>query len=122
MEQILFNDTQTEILLALARFKFLTTSQIQKVVPREIAWLRKQIALITHRENALMGKLTFGFHPKYGKLENVFYLTPRGKETLCQTLNFAPEAVKMPIGDSSLFYKDYTHRRNTIDIHLHLYL
>lgn len=118
----LFNETQTEILLALSRFKFLTTSQIQKVVPREIAWLRKQIVLIANRESALIEKLNFGFHPKYGKLENVFYLTPIGKELLCQTLNIEREAVKMPIGNSTLFFKDYTHRRNTIDIHVHLYL
>lgn len=118
----IFNDTQTEILLALARFKFLTTSQLQKIVPREIAWLRKQIVLIANREKALIEKLSFGFHPKHGKLENVFYLTPIGKETLCEILNVEREAVKMPIGNSTLFFKDYNHRRNTIDIHVHLYL
>jgi hypothetical protein len=118
----LFNDTQTEILLALARFKFLTTSQLQKVVPREIAWLRKQIVLIANRDKALIEKLSFGFHPKLGKLENVFYLTPIGRETLCEVLNVEREAVKMPIGNSTLFFKDYNHRRNTIDIHVHLYL
>ncbi len=118
----LFSDTQTEILLALARFKFLTTSQLQKVVPREIAWLRKQIVLIANRDKALIEKLSFGFHPKLGKLENVFYLTPIGRETLCEILNVEREAVKMPIGNSTLFFKDYNHRRNTIDIHVHLYL
>jgi hypothetical protein len=121
-QTILFNDTQTEILLALAQFKFLTTSQLQKLVPREIAWLRKQIVLISKREKPLIEKLSFGFHPKFGKLENVFCLTPNGRETLCQTLSIEREAVKMPVGNSSLFFKDYTHRRNTIDIHVHLQL
>ena len=117
----LINETQTEILLALARFKFLTTSQLHKIIRKELAWLRKQILYLTERERSLVEKITFGFHPRVGKLENVFFLTKLGKHTLIEVLQMEEDTVRMPVGNSSLFYKDYTHRKNTIDFHIQLY-
>lgn len=117
----LYNDTQSEILLALARFKFLTTSQINVLVPKENAWLRKQILDLYTRSKPMLDRVSFGFHPKKGKLENVYYMTRYGQKLLCEVFNMNEEEIKMPVGTGSLFYKDYFHRKNTIDCQIGLH-
>jgi len=117
----LYNDTQSEILLALARFKFLTTSQINVLVPKENAWLRKQIMDLYTRSKPMLDRVSFGFHPKKGKLENVYYLTRYGQKLLCEVFDMNEEEIKMPVGTGSLFYKDYFHRKNTIDCQIGLF-
>lgn len=117
----LYNDTQSEILLALARFKFLTTSQINVLVPKENAWLRKQILDLYTRSKPMLDRVSFGFHPKKGKLENVYYLTRYGQKLLCEVFDMNEEEIKMPVGTGSLFYKDYFHRKNTIDCQIGLH-
>lgn len=117
----LYNETQSEILLALARFKFLTTSQINTLVQKENAWLRKQILQLYKRSKPSIERISFGFHPKKGKLENVYYLTKYGQKVLCEAFDMAEDEIKMPLGTSSLFYKDYNHRKNTIDCQIALF-
>ena len=115
------NETQVNVLLALARFRFLSTSQLHRLVKKEIAWLRKQVSALVNREKPFVERITFGFHPKEGKLENVYFLTKYGKAALLDLLKIDESQVKMPVGNSSLFYKDYKHRKNTIDFHIALY-
>lgn len=111
----LYNDTQSEILLALARYKFLTTSQINVLVPKENAWLRKQILDLYNRSKPMIDRVSFGFHPRKGKLENVYFLTKYGQKLLSEVFDLNEDEIKMPVGTGSLFYKDYFHRKNTID-------
>ncbi|MFN7119906.1 MAG: hypothetical protein ACK4TA_24135, partial [Saprospiraceae bacterium] len=116
-----FNETQENILLALAKFKFLSTSQLHRLLKKEIAWLRKQILSLTKRERPLVEGISFGFHPKEGKLEHIYFLTKYGKDALLEMVQLEESQIRMPIGNSSMFYKDYKHRKNTIDFHIALY-
>jgi hypothetical protein len=113
---------QSNILLALARYKFLTASQLHVLqVGKDIGWIRVQAKELTEGSNALIERITFNILPRQGRLEGVFYLSKKGKDTLMQDMNIHETEIKIPIGNSSLFYKDYTHRKNTIDFQISLY-
>jgi hypothetical protein len=113
---------QSNILLALARYKFLTASQFQRLcVGQDIGWIRLQAKELTEGSNALLERITFNIIARKGRLENVFYLSRKGKELLIEGMNLHEKDIKMPIGNSSLFYKDYTHRHNTINFQIAFY-
>lgn len=114
---------QSNILIELARYKFLTVSQFHRLgVSQDISWIRTQAKELSEAGNPLIERLTFNVTPRKGRIENVFYLTKRGKDALIEGLNMDENAVKMPVGNSTLFYKDYTHRKNTIDFQIAVYL
>jgi hypothetical protein len=113
---------QSNILIELARYKFLTASQLHKLnVGKDIGWIRTQAKELEHRSKPFIERITFGIVPREGKLEHVFFLTKQGKDILIEGMNMHPEEIKLPIGNASLFYKDYKHRRNTIDFQIALY-
>lgn len=62
----------------------------------------------------MIGQIQFGFHPKLGRLEDMFYLRSKGKKLLVQHLKRRTEEIVLPKG-TSLFYKDYFHRKFTVD-------
>lgn len=68
-------EIQTNILLALGRYKFLTTSQIETLKITDVTYARKILKDLEDRTRPFVGRITFGTHPKLGKLENFFYLT-----------------------------------------------
>ena len=119
---IKFTEIQTNILSELAKFKFLTTSQLHRLgVGKDIPYIRRLAGEMSEGDKtALLGKMVFGVHPKLGRIENVYYLTKRGAEFCTDDLRLEPEAVKHPIGKSTLFEKDYFHRKSTIDFQIHL--
>ena len=113
---------QSNILVELARYKFLTVSQMHRLgLGKDISWIRTQAKQLTDSNAPLIERLIFSVTPRKGRVENVFFLTKRGKEALIDGLKMDENAVKMPIGNSTLFYKDYTHRKNTIDFQIAAY-
>lgn len=113
---------QSNILIALARYKFLTASQFQHLgVGQDIGWIRLQAKELTEGSNAFLERITFNIVARKGRLESIFYLSKKGKELLIEGMNMHEHEIKMPIGNGSLFYKDYTHRKNTIDFQISLY-
>lgn len=113
---------QSKILLALAKFKFLSNSQLHRLgIAKELTWIREKTREMAEGKKSLIGKISFGVHPKVGRLENMFYLTTYGQKVLIEDLGEATEYIKIPSG-TTLFYKDYTHRKNTINFHITLSL
>lgn len=117
----IITEQQGRILQAIARYKFLSPLQLARLGIGEITGIRERINRITTGQNPLLGCIKFGVHPTQGRLPYVYYLTPHGQTVLMENYEIEQEQIKMPIGDSSLFYKDYTHRRNTIDYQIALY-
>ena len=70
----------------------------------------------------MIWKLTFGVHPKLWRLQNYYYLKQKWKAFLLEHLQYREDRIKMPIGTSSMFFRDYYHRTNAIDFQIELYL
>jgi hypothetical protein len=115
-------EQQSRVLHELSRYKFLTASQFHRLGVGEITGLREKIKALIEIRKPLLGRINFGVHPKKGRLEYVYYLTPYGQNILIEDFGLEKEKIKMPVGNSTLFYKDYTHRKNTIDYQISLYL
>jgi hypothetical protein len=112
---------QSNILLALAEYKFLTASQLHRLgVGKDIAWIRSQAKEMTEGSNPFIERITFPILPRQGRVESVFYLTVKGKESLIEGLQVDEKNIKLPIGKSTLFQNDYAHRKHTIDFQIQL--
>lgn len=109
---------QEKVLLSLARFKFLTTGQLLILeIMSDRANLNKQLAQLRNRTRPLIGSITFGVHPKVGKLESVHYLTSHAVILLKEGLG-EDYPIRFPKGNNGLFQQDYFHRVNTINVHI----
>ena len=117
----MLKEKSIKILESLAIFKFLNTSQLIKL------WVAKHKPNLvsTYKElqlHNMIGKLTFGVHPKLWRLQNYYYLKPKWKNFLIEHLYYSETRIKMPIWTSSMFFRDYYHRTNAIDFQIELYL
>ena len=109
------------ILEALAKCKFLTTGQMMNLgIKSDRANLNRELKAMRAWPKPPVANKNFGSNPSDGKLESVHYLTEYGERLLIEGLELEAREIKRPVGRSSLFYRDYTHRRNTIDIHVAL--
>lgn len=66
-----------------------------------------------------MQSVSFGFVPKIGKVQNINFLTQKGKRLL-EEYGLQENEIRIPIGRSTHFFKDYFHRCYTIDFHIEL--
>lgn len=114
-------EIQTNILLALGRYKFLTTSQIEVLKITDVTYARKILKELEDRKRPFVGRITFGIHPKLGKLENFFYLTKHGKKELIEGLGIEEVYLKAPKGKATLFFQDYHHRKYFINVQIAVY-
>ena len=116
LEQI--TPAQQKILVALATFKYLTTGQLLFLeVMSDRANINKNISILKNRYRPLVGSISFGVHPKLGKLQNIHYLTSHGALLLNDWFG-ERFFVKYPKGKNGLFQQDYFHRLNTISVHI----
>ncbi len=112
---------QAAVLEALAKCKFLTVGQmIDLGIKRDRANLNRELKAMRDWAKSPIANKNFGSDPSEGKLESVHYLTEHGERLLLEGSGLEENEIKRPVGRSSLFYKDYHHRRNTIDIHVAL--
>ncbi len=110
--------SQEKVLTALATFKFLSTGQLlQLQVMSDRANLNKHLAQLRTLRKPLIGSVTFGVHPKMGKLESVHYLTTHGAHLL-RDRHDEDYPVRYPKGNNGLFQQDYFHRINTVNVHI----
>lgn len=111
--------SQEKILLALARYKYLTAGQLLHLgIMSDRANLNKQIAELRLRKDPLVGSIAFGVHPTIGKLENIHFLKAHGVEIVKDYLRM--EMVRFPKNETQLYQKDYFHRINTINVQIAL--
>jgi len=114
---------QENILLGLARYKFLTSSQILllDVGTKHYPYLWKQLVSLRDRNKPLVQCHNFPApNPKKGRVESMYFLTKEGKrQILSNGFMSSEETIKLPKG-KTIAYKDYFHRKYTIDFQIQL--
>ena len=111
--------SQEQILLALARYKFLTSSQLLKLgISQRRSNLSVMLKPLKERRRAFVGEMEFAFVPSKGRLENFYYLKPKGKSLLLDSGLLEEDEIRIPKGRNVLFTQDYFHRKYTIDCHI----
>lgn len=114
----ILSTAQTNILLALARYKFLTTSQLLKLgISNRKSNLSVMLKPLKESKRPFIGEMEFAFVPSKGRLENFYYLKPKGKKLLLES-SLTNDEVRMPKGRTVMFTQDYFHRKYTIDCHI----
>jgi len=114
--------TQTKILLELARYKFLTTSQMIRLgVATKRSNLSPHLKRLREGGRPYIARIEFGTHPREGRLEDFYYLKRKAKKALIEDLQIPENKIQLPIGTSTLFYNDYFHRKFTIDCQIATY-
>lgn len=111
----LINNTQSNILENLGRFKFLTTSQIQRLCGKSIGYIREQLSSLQQRKYIASYNLE-----KAGRAEYIYYLVEKGKNILLENNKVFDQDIKIPVG-VPLVVRDYNHRKNFVDLQIALY-
>lgn len=113
--------TKTKIILSLARYKFLTISQMVRLdVATQRSNITSNLSRLKEGRHPLIGQINFPFIPHHGRCENMYYLKPRAKEILVEELFIDEKSIKVPLGSSVAFTSDYWHRKYTIDSFIQL--
>ena len=115
------SESELKILESLARYKFLTVSQLDflNILKNKVGLYARLRQLRSTRKPFIKNNI-FGVMPGKGKLEDFYFLEKKGKEFLIENLDYLEHHIKMPKGTSSLFQRDYFHRKRVIDIFLYL--
>lgn len=123
----ILTEKQTRVLEALATYKFLTVSQFKQLgIDQHNSNLRRTLKPLLESKRPLIDRIMFTVYPqsrdwsKRNKLEYWYFLKPRGKQFLINHQLMEDGEIRLPIGTSSMAYKDYYHRKNTINCHISL--
>ncbi len=117
----MFHLTENQItaIELLATYKYLTSSQFVKMgLYKKRGYLTNALKLLIDMKRPLLAK--HDFNPINGKLESFYYLTKHGKKFLIEELDYPDAKIKVPSGLNHFRFKDYYHRRSTIDFHIYL--
>lgn len=108
----MINPAQEKILIALARYKFLSSRQIERLgichyvhATTNIKSLRDTIGLVD--------SISIGTIPKMGKISYLNFLTPKGAKLLKN--NTEIEEIQHPKNPNNFFSNDFIHRIGTLD-------
>lgn len=116
---IYLNESKIKILELLAIYKFLTTNQLLRLgVIKHKPNLVNLLKDLRERQRPLIERIRFPVHAKFGRIQDVYYLTKYGVRFLVEHLNWNLEDIKYPKGTTSFFFRDYFHRLWTIDFHI----
>lgn len=111
-------ESQINLLEKLAQYKYLTTSQMHRLgILKHKQGIYQILRELKTRSKSPIDFKNFGLAPGVGKLESFYFLTKPGVNFLIEDLGFENE-IKAPIGNGSLFARDYFHRKYTIDFHI----
>lgn len=113
---------QENILKSLAKYMYLTLRQILNldVGTAQYTYLWKQMASLRDRRRPLVNCTSFSTpQPKKGRVESVYSLSSFGKRVLIEEFDLTEDEIRAPSG-RSFAYRDYFHRRYTIDFHIAL--
>lgn len=119
------SEKESLILEALARYKYLTISQFVTLglsgKGSHKNYLNTLLIKMRRGRNALVGHIPFSGVYKFQNREYVYYLTSKGVEALILHHRYDDNIIKRPIGTSSMYDRDYLHRKYFIDIQISLY-
>jgi len=112
--------TQEKMLRSLARYKFLTISQMLRLgVAKHQPNVSKNLK--TLRDRKLVATQGFSMvqrddvSQKSKRVESIFYLTPKGAKEVMERLELPEEKIKFPKQVKTLFSNVYFHRKYAID-------
>ena len=111
---------QGNVLEGLARYKYLTLSQMLELevgtIRRKYLW--EQVTSLRDRRKALVACHRFeNPEPKKGRVEDMYFLTQNGKNALVNELQYPELTIKIPTSQTPA-YKDYFHRKYTISFQI----
>lgn len=110
-----FSENQILILESLAKYKFLTVSQFVELdIYKHASTARTAIISLYDRKRPLVGKVNLNINGTFGHVEKIHYLTQHGANFLMDELNYNSEDIKFPKNLTTMLYRDYYHRRNTV--------
>jgi len=122
----IITNIQGNILCQLARYKFLTLSQLLQlnVGTTQYKYLWKQMASLRDRKTPLVSQQRFSMVKRINnappqRIEDWYFLNTAGKRALEEELFFEGE-INIPSRKSNIANKDYFHRRHTIDFRIAL--
>lgn len=115
------SESELKIIEALARYKFLTVSQLDFLnILKNKVGLYARLRQLRGGKKPYIKNNVFGIMAGKGRLEDFYFLDKKGKDFLIEDLDYLEHQIKIPKGTSSLFQRDYFHRKRTIDIFLFL--
>jgi hypothetical protein len=110
---MVISEKKEEILTQLAKYKFLTISQLETLGVSSKQYLQKTLKIL--RETKLTNRLEYAFTAKLGKFEDIHFLTARAAAAIAQGGIMEIEQIQVPSNSQPLFYNDYIHRIRTVD-------
>jgi hypothetical protein len=114
------NDLYVTVLCHLARHKFLTRSLFWMLgLKASRNHFTKIMRTLSEKEMNLIGQKKFWYNPQFWKVEDVYFLKPKGKKYLIREHWRDPSEVNLPIW-WKLFHSDYFHRIETIRIRIQI--
>jgi len=112
-------ENQILALKLLATYKYLVSSQFVKLgLYKKRAYLTNSLKSLVDMKRPLLAK--YDFNPINGKLESLYYLTNYGKQFLIEECEYSETQIKSPKGSTTVYLKDYFHRKMTVQFHIHL--
>ena len=103
------------ILMALARFKFLTSAQLKHLLGcKSLSTVNTAIRSLKSFRNSLVKSMGFGLAPGKGRMAPIHYLTKAGRKCLLDWTAFKIEEIQLPSGTTVHFQQDYFHRVSTV--------
>ncbi len=112
---MIVSNTQSNILELLARFKFMTLSMLRPLVVKSTSYMRAQLSSL--KGNGLIDSYNL---EKPIKSESMYYLTEQGKDLLISNSKIFADDIRLVVG-VPFFVRDYSHRKQTIQLHVSLY-
>ena len=90
-----------QILKWLATYKFLSVSQLMNLSKSVSILISKKqmykyLQYLRQDQRKLIDKNSFAFHPKYGRLEDIYYLKHKGKKYLEKHLQIGEAQIQIP--------------------------
>lgn len=112
-------EKQIKILEALARFKFLTSQQLQLIFTlQSCSYINTAIRKMNTWKTSLINSIDFGIAPWKGRLARVHFLTLSGVRFLTKELGYSEGSIFYPKNRNSFFQRDYFHRIASINFNI----
>ena len=108
---------QTAILTAVAKYRFMTNSQLGMILTAHPDSIRKATRALSHVPKPLLIKQSLPVHSRLGRLENVHRLSPQGASVLAELEELAEPPL---IPKSGAYALDIPHRKAVIDFRIRL--
>lgn len=112
-------DSQLRVLEQLARYRYLTVPQLQRLGVSPAATHIRDVLRELERYQ-LIKRIRYGVLPGAGRLPDVAYLTKAGATLWAEFAAVEPEEVYYPKQHGNPFKRDYFHRHACIDFQIEL--